>query len=111
MCPSDCSLKENAMVLERVSSWGHVCPSDCSLKETSRVVSLERVSSWGHERGPSACLSKRVARIAGLAPLASWGKTHCLALDEAGLGVGVIGAGNGGDEGRQDTQGGSGQNN
>ncbi len=55
------------------------------------VVGLERVSSWGHKWGPSACLSKRVARIAGLARVASWGKTHCLALDEAGLGVVFVG--------------------
>ena len=85
-----------------------MCPSDCSLKETTTVVGLERVSSWGHKRGPSACLSKRVARIAGLARVASWSKAHCLALDEAGLGVGVVCGGNGGDEGRQDTQGGRG---
>ncbi len=69
-------------------------------------VSLERVSSWGHERGPSACLSKRVARIPDLARVASWGKTHCLAFDEAGLGVGGVCGGNGGVEGRQSTQGG-----
>ena len=59
----------------------------------------------------AACLSKRVARIAGLARVASWGKTHCLALDEAGLGVGGVCGGNGGDEGRQGTQGGRGQKN
>ncbi len=82
-----------------------MCPSDCSLKETTKVVDLERVSSWGHKRGPSACSSKRVARIAGLARVASWSKAHRLALDEAGLGVGVVCGGNDGDEGRQDTQG------
>ncbi len=82
-----------------------MCPSDCSLKETTKLVGLKRVSSWGHKREPSACLSKRVARIAGLARVTSWGKAHCLALDEAGLGVGVVFRGNDGDEGRQDSQG------
>ncbi len=83
-----------------------MCPSDCSLKKTTIVVGLERVSSWGHERGLSACLSKRAARIAGRARVASWGKARCLALDEAGLGVGGVCGENGGVEGRQGTQGG-----
>ena len=95
LLPSDFESIRDALILctelALVSSWGWcVCPSDCSLKETI-VVGLERVSSWGHERGPSACLSKRVARIAGLARVAPWGKTHCLALDEAGLGVCGVG--------------------
>ena len=62
----------------------------------------------GAQKGALSLLEQESRKDCGSCLSDFMGKTHCLALDEAGLGVGVVCGGNGGDDGRQDTQGGRG---